>query len=35
MYSDLELLIMGNMIDLGFDPLSEEEIKLYWERLLR
>lgn len=34
MYSELELLVMKDMIELDFDPLNEEDVKLYWETVL-
>lgn len=33
-YSDLELLVMKDMMDLGYDPLKIEDIKAYWELIL-
>lgn len=33
--SELELLVMTDMYDLGFDPKNPEDIKLYWEMLLK
>lgn len=35
MYSELELLVMKDMMELDFDPLNEADVKLYWERVLR
>ena len=34
MYSELELLIMKDMMELDFDPLNINDIQLYWERIL-
>jgi hypothetical protein len=34
MYSELELLVMRDMMNLDFDPLNEQDVKLYWERIL-
>jgi hypothetical protein len=34
MYSELELLVMKDMMDLDFDPLNEADVKLYWEIIL-
>jgi len=34
MYSELELLVMKDMIELDFDPLNEADVKLYWETML-
>ena len=34
MYSDLELLVMKDMMELDFDPLNENDVQLYWERIL-
>ena len=33
-YSDLELLVMNDMILLGFDPNNQNDIRKYWEMLL-
>jgi hypothetical protein len=33
-YSDLELMVMEDMMSLGYDPLNIEDIKLYWEFML-
>lgn len=33
-YSELELLIMGDMIENGYDPLSKEDIIRYWSERL-
>lgn len=32
--SDLELLVINDMYDKGFNPNSEKDIKLYWELML-
>lgn len=34
MYSELELLVMKDMMDLDFDPLNEADVQLYWEIIL-
>ena len=34
MYSELELLVMKDMMELDFDPLNVYDIQLYWERIL-
>ena len=34
MYSDLELLVMQDMIDNDFDPHSIADVKAYWEMIL-
>ena len=34
MYSELELLVMKDMMELDFDPLNVHDIQLYWERIL-
>jgi hypothetical protein len=34
MYSELELLVMKDMIELDFDPLNEVDVNLYWEMVL-
>lgn len=34
MYSELELLVMKDMMALDFDPLNKEDVQLYWERIL-
>lgn len=33
--SDLEILVIKDMISLGYDPKNQEDIKLYWEMMLR
>lgn len=33
-YSDLEMLVMTDMYENGYDPASREDIELYWEELL-
>jgi hypothetical protein len=30
-YSDLEFLVMEDMMKMGYDPLDNEDIKFYWE----
>jgi len=35
MYSELELLVMKDMMELDFDPINEADVKLYWEMMLR
>jgi hypothetical protein len=32
--SDLELLVMADMYDNGYDPSSKEDIESYWKELL-
>jgi len=34
MYSELELLVMKDMMELDFDPINEADVKLYWEMVL-
>ena len=34
LYSDLELLVMADMIDEGFNPTTPQAIKTYWEIML-
>jgi len=34
MYSELELLVMKDMMELDFDPLNEVDVTLYWEMVL-
>lgn len=34
MYSELELLVMQDMVKLDFDPLNEADVTLYWEMVL-
>lgn len=34
MYSELELLVMKDMIELDFDPLNETDVTLYWKMVL-
>jgi len=34
MYSELELLVMQDMMKLDFDPLNEADVTLYWEMVL-
>lgn len=34
MYSELELLVMKDMMELEFDPLNEADVTLYWEMVL-
>ena len=34
MYSELELLVMKDMMEHDFDPLNEADVKLYWEKAL-
>ena len=34
MYSELELLVMKDMMELDFDPLNEVDVNLYWEMVL-
>lgn len=29
-YSELELLVMKDMMENGYDPLNPEEVKEYW-----
>jgi hypothetical protein len=33
-YSDLELLIMNEMYELGLNPTDVDDIKLYWKVML-
>lgn len=33
-FSDLELLVMADMYDNGYDPSDPEDVKLYWESIL-
>jgi hypothetical protein len=33
-YSELELLVMSDMMELGYDPLRIEDIQSYWESKL-
>jgi hypothetical protein len=33
-HSDLELLVMYDMYELGLDPTNPEDIKLYWKVML-
>jgi hypothetical protein len=32
--SDLEMLVITDMYELGYDPKNPEDIKLYWEAML-
>jgi hypothetical protein len=32
--SDLELLVMNDMYELGFDPSNVSEVNKYWEMFL-
>jgi len=33
-FSDLELLVINDMWDLGFDPTNIADVKYYWEIML-
>ena len=32
--SDLELLVINDMYELGYDPTNQEDINKYWEERL-
>ena len=34
MFSDLELLVMADMYERGYDPANPAAVKKYWEMLL-
>lgn len=34
MKSDLEILVERDMLDLGYNPWNQEDIKFYWEMML-
>jgi hypothetical protein len=34
MESDLEIMVINDMYQQGYDPMSVEDIKEYWEDLL-
>ena len=34
MLSDLELLVIHDMYELGYDPANKEDINKYWEERL-
>jgi hypothetical protein len=33
-FSDLELLVMNDMYELGYDPSLVADVNLYWETML-
>lgn len=33
-YSDLEMLVMTDMFENGYDPASITDVELYWEEML-